>query len=97
MGPAGENGTNGLNGTPGLTWQGAWSPATSYAVNDAVSYGGASYLSVAAGNVAQAAGSVSAGVGGAGAGRRGRSCRGYRSYWPCGGCRTAGSHGCDGG
>ena len=50
-GPAGANGTNGLNGTPGLMWQGAWSSATSYAVNDAVSYGGASYLSLTAGNV----------------------------------------------
>jgi hypothetical protein len=53
MGPAGANGTNGLNGTPGLTWQGAWSSAPSYAVNDAVSYGGTSYLSVVAGNVGQ--------------------------------------------
>ena len=50
-GPAGANGTNGLNGTPGMAWQGAWSSATSYAVNDAVSYGGASYLSLTAGNV----------------------------------------------
>ena len=53
MGPSGTNGTNGLNGTPGLTWQGAWSSATSYAVNDAVSYGGATYLSVVAGNAGQ--------------------------------------------
>ncbi len=52
-GPAGANGTNGLNGTPGLTWQGAWTSATSYAVNDAVSYGGTSYLSVVAGNLGQ--------------------------------------------
>jgi len=53
VGPAGASGTNGLNGTPGLLWSGAWSSATSYAVNDAVSYGGASYLSVVAGNVGQ--------------------------------------------
>ena len=53
MGPAGTNGTNGLNGTPGLTWLGAWGSSVSYAVNDAVSYGGTSYLSVVAGNVGQ--------------------------------------------
>jgi collagen type VII alpha len=53
MGPAGTNGTNGLNGTPGLTWLGTWSSGMSYAVNDAVSYGGMSYLSVVAGNVGQ--------------------------------------------
>ncbi len=73
MGTAGENGTNGLNGTPGLAWQGAWSSATSYAVNDAVSYGGTSYLSVVVGNVGQrpdlypAAWSVLAQAGAAGA------------------------------
>ena len=53
VGPAGANGTNGLNGTPGLTWQGAWSSAANYAVNDAVSYGGTSYLSITVGNVGQ--------------------------------------------
>jgi hypothetical protein len=53
VGPAGTNGSNGLNGTPGLTWLGPWSSATSYAVNDAVSYAGASYLSVTAANVGQ--------------------------------------------
>jgi collagen type VII alpha len=42
-----------MNGTPGLLWQGVWSSATNYAVNDAVSYAGASYLSVAVGNVGQ--------------------------------------------
>jgi len=52
-GAAGANGTNGANGTPGLVWEGVWSSATSYAVDDAVSYGGASYLSVTAGNVGQ--------------------------------------------
>jgi Collagen triple helix repeat (20 copies) len=52
-GPAGANGTNGADGTPGLAWQGAWSSATNYAVNDAVSFGGASYLSVVAGNMGQ--------------------------------------------
>jgi collagen type VII alpha len=53
MGPAGTIGTNGLNGTPGLAWEGVWSSVTSYAVNDAVSYGVESYLSVVAGNVGQ--------------------------------------------
>jgi collagen type VII alpha len=53
VGPAGTNGINGLNGTPGLMWEAAWSSATSYAVNDAVSYAGASYLSLLAGNVGQ--------------------------------------------
>jgi collagen type VII alpha len=52
-GPAGASGANGANGTPGLAWQGAWGSAVSYAVNDAVSFGGASYLSVVAGNVGQ--------------------------------------------
>jgi collagen type VII alpha len=51
VGPVGANGSNGANGTPGLAWEGAWSSAENYAVNDAVSYGGASYLSVVAGNV----------------------------------------------
>lgn len=46
VGAAGTNGTNGVNGTPGMAWQGAWSSATSYAVNDAVSFGGTSYLSL---------------------------------------------------
>ena len=53
MGPEGSNGANGLNGTPGLTWLGAWSSAMNYAVNDGVSYGGASYLSVVVGNLGQ--------------------------------------------
>jgi collagen type VII alpha len=53
VGPAGASGTNGLNGTPGMLWQGAWSSGMNYAVDDAVSYGGTSYLSVTAGNVGQ--------------------------------------------
>jgi hypothetical protein len=52
-GPAGANGTNGVNGTPGLMWEGAWSSATSYAVNDAVSFSGTSYLSLEANNLGQ--------------------------------------------
>jgi collagen type VII alpha len=53
VGPAGANGTSGLNGTPGMVWQGAWSSGMNYAVDDAVSYGGTSYLSLTAGNVGQ--------------------------------------------
>jgi hypothetical protein len=52
-GPAGANGTNGVAGTPGLMWEGAWSSATSYAVNDAVSFSGTSYLSLEANNLGQ--------------------------------------------
>ena len=52
-GPAGANGTNGLNGTPGLVWQGTWSSSVNYALNDAVDFGGTSYLSVVAGNLGQ--------------------------------------------
>jgi len=53
VGPAGTNGTNGLNGTPGLTWRGAWNSIENYAVNEAVSYGGGSYLSTTATNLGQ--------------------------------------------
>ncbi|MBW4038346.1 MAG: collagen-like protein, partial [Acidobacteria bacterium] len=53
VGPAGANGTNGTNGTPGLVWRGAWSSAGNYALNDAVSYGGTSYLSLTASNAGQ--------------------------------------------
>jgi collagen type VII alpha len=56
-GAAGTNGSNGVNGTPGLVWQGAWASSTSYAANDAVSYGGASYVSLMAGNLGQLPGS----------------------------------------
>ncbi len=54
-GTAGTNGTNGLNGLPGaqgiagprgLTWRGAWSNTTAYAVNDAVQFNGTSYISL---------------------------------------------------
>ena len=49
-GPAGSQGPTGPQGVPGpvgpagLTWQGIWSSATSYALNDAVFFGGASYF-----------------------------------------------------
>jgi hypothetical protein len=53
-GATGAAGTNGVNGAPGLTWRGAWSASTNYAVNDGVSVGGTSYISLAAGNVGAA-------------------------------------------
>jgi hypothetical protein len=39
---------------PSLTWRGAWSAATAYAVNDAVSYLGSSYRRIVAGTTATA-------------------------------------------
>ena len=63
-GAPGANGTNGLPGLPGipgvpgaagptgpqgLTWQGTWSAATGYALNDAVQFNGSSYISLQAG------------------------------------------------
>jgi hypothetical protein len=57
-GAAGTNGSNGLNGSPGaqgipgpqgLTWQGTWNNTMAYVVNDAVQFGGASYISIQAG------------------------------------------------
>jgi hypothetical protein len=44
QGPAGPQGVPGPVGPAGLTWQGLWSAATTYAENDAVSFGGASYF-----------------------------------------------------
>src|SRR5215472_11303343 len=41
QGPAGPAGT-------GLNWKGAWSAATAYAINDAVTSGGSSYVCIAA-------------------------------------------------
>lgn len=35
-------------GPPGMTWQGAWNSGTSYAIDDAVSSGGSSYIAIAA-------------------------------------------------
>jgi len=44
QGPIGPQGVPGPVGPAGLTWQGLWSAATTYAENDAVSFGGASYF-----------------------------------------------------
>lgn len=54
VGPTGPTGPQGATGTPGpigpagLTWKGAWVSGTSYVVNDAVGYGGASYFCILA-------------------------------------------------
>jgi len=42
-GPTGSTGPAGPTGPPGITWRGAWNSTTSYAANDAVTYGGSSY------------------------------------------------------
>jgi hypothetical protein len=44
QGPIGPQGVPGPVGPAGLVWQGLWSAATTYAENDAVSFGGASYF-----------------------------------------------------
>lgn len=44
QGPAGPQGVPGPVGPAGLTWQGLWTTLNSYAENDAVSFGGASYF-----------------------------------------------------
>ncbi|HEY2384972.1 MAG TPA: hypothetical protein VGK48_27675, partial [Terriglobia bacterium] len=48
-GSAGATGATGATGPAGLTWQGIWSNATAYAVNDAVAFNGTSYISIQAG------------------------------------------------
>jgi hypothetical protein len=50
QGPTGSTGPQGTTGPQGLsvTWRNAWSAATAYAVNDAVSAGGSSYICIAA-------------------------------------------------
>ncbi len=50
QGPQGLAGAAGANGAAGLVYQGTWSSAANYALNDAVTYNGSSYLSLAVGN-----------------------------------------------
>ncbi|MBS1799730.1 MAG: DNRLRE domain-containing protein [Acidobacteria bacterium] len=58
-GPAGSTGATGATGAAGpqgpqgppVSFQGAWNIATTYALGDAVSYTGSSYISLVAGNV----------------------------------------------
>ncbi|HVA93183.1 MAG TPA: hypothetical protein VNL71_25465 [Chloroflexota bacterium] len=47
-GVTGTAGATGSAGTPGLNWRGNWSPATSYASNDAALFGGSSWIATAA-------------------------------------------------
>ena len=48
-GADGQDGTNGTDGADGLSinWQGTYSAATAYVVNDAVEYNGSSYICIA--------------------------------------------------
>lgn len=46
--PAGDTIGGASQGPVGMTWQGAWNSATSYAVDDAVSSGGSSYICILA-------------------------------------------------
>jgi hypothetical protein len=54
QGPAGATGATGAKGDAGpvgpagLTWRGAWSAATAYALDDAVGWGGSSYFATTA-------------------------------------------------
>lgn len=50
-GPTGPQGVAGPAGPQGLTFQGSWSNANTYNLNDAVSYNGSSYISLVAANV----------------------------------------------
>jgi hypothetical protein len=46
QGPAGPQGVAGPVGPAGLNWQGAWVSGTSYVIDDAVGYSGASYFCI---------------------------------------------------
>lgn len=61
-GTPGTTGAQGTPGDPGLTWRGAWSAVATYAVNDAVSYGGESFRrKTAGGNTGTPAAEAAAG------------------------------------
>jgi len=49
-GPAGPQGPAGATGPQGLIWSAAWSAATSYSTNEAVSYNASSYISLISSN-----------------------------------------------
>lgn len=49
-GPKGDKGATGGTGAPGLNWRGPWSIGLLYAVNDAVTSGGASYRAIKEGS-----------------------------------------------
>jgi len=52
-GTSGSSGTSGTSGSSGsgFTYNGAWSSSTTYNLNDVVTYGGQSYVSIQAGNL----------------------------------------------
>lgn len=54
QGPQGNAGAAGPVGPAFLTWQGLWSAANAYAINDAVSWGGSTYFATATHNAATA-------------------------------------------
>lgn len=47
QGAKGDQGERGLQGEPGLVWRGPWDSGASYAVDNAVSYQGSSYVAIA--------------------------------------------------
>lgn len=53
QGPIGDTGPQGPQGDKGLNWQGTYSAATTYALDDAVQYADSSYISIQNGNLAQ--------------------------------------------
>ncbi len=55
-GPVGATGATGAPGPAGLTYRGNWSATVTYAAGDAVSYSGASYISLSANNAANTPG-----------------------------------------
>ncbi len=73
MGQSGPMGPQGVPGPVGITYRGSYLSSTNYALADGVSYGGASYVSLVAGNqgnapdVSPAEWSLFAAAGGAGA------------------------------
>lgn len=50
QGVAGPTGAPGVNGLPGITYRGTYSAATTYIVNDAVTFAGSSYIALASSN-----------------------------------------------
>ena len=55
-GPAGPAGPTGATGIAGLAYRGGYASTTNYALNDAVTFEGASYISLVASNVGQTPG-----------------------------------------
>jgi len=49
QGPAGPTGVTGPKGVKGMNWLSAWNVGTAYQVDDAVSFGGSSYIAIAPG------------------------------------------------